>query len=389
VSFPDRSRARSLLLASLWGLIACTRTADDAAASAAVPVSVATVDRGEVSSVLELRGLLTPTPGHDVRLGALVSGRLAEVLVAEGDRVATGQLLARIEPTAFRNSQSQAEAQLSQARAQVQNADGRLERTNRAYVAGVAAGQEVDDAVAQDAAAKSALRAAQAMLSTAHNQLGRTELRAPFDGAVVHVFAAAGEPVDGSGKPIVEIADPRELELHVFVDPEHARQVLPGAKSTVRVESEPGAIFNGEVVAVAPAVDQATGAVPVRIRIANADGALKVGAVGTAEVVLGVARDVVRVPRPALVPLDVQGEGGARRLAVERISGDDKATRIPVTLGLMGKDFVQIASGLAVGDRVVVGGNYALPNGTRVVAAPASGSQEGTEAAAAATDGGT
>jgi multidrug efflux system membrane fusion protein len=193
------SRALALLT-----LFACHK-AEEAAPPPALAVQVARAERGDVSEAVEVGGQLVAPPGMDVKLGPLVSGRLAEVLVGEGDKVRQGQVLARLEGTPLRDAVAQSQAQLAQARAQEVNARAKLARAEKALQAGVAAAQEVEDDKFALAQAQAAVKSAVALSSTAGNQLGRSELRAPFDGVVAHVFAAAGEPVDAN-KPVVEVA---------------------------------------------------------------------------------------------------------------------------------------------------------------------------------------
>ena len=96
------------------------------------------MSRGDVSAAVQASGELVALPGSDVKLGPLVAGRLGEVLVAEGDRVRAGQILARLDLTPLRDAVSQSEAQLAQARAQEANAKARLARAEKALQAGVA-----------------------------------------------------------------------------------------------------------------------------------------------------------------------------------------------------------------------------------------------------------
>lgn len=357
------------LFVGLGVLVACQRASPALPAPGPVQVSAAQVTRGDVTSSLVVRGFLQALPGRDVKLGTLLSGRLAGLPVAEGDVVAAGALLARIEPTVFRDVRSQAEAGLAQTRAQTLNADLRLTRARLAFDAGVAAAQEVDDAQAQAAAARSAQRAAEATLSTAQNQLGRTELRAPFAGSVAHVFAAVGEPVDGTGKPLIEITDASSLELHASVDQASAARLSVGAAAVV--DGEVGPPVTGAVVAVSPTVDPVSGTVLVRVRFDNAEGRFKVGAVAGATFPLAVAKGVLRVPTQALVPRVQEGAGDGKALAVEKIDPDGRVVRVGVEAGVIGGTFAEVRSGVILGDTVVTSGGYALPDGTAVSVAGA------------------
>jgi cobalt-zinc-cadmium efflux system membrane fusion protein len=331
-----------------------------------VTVTAAVVVVQDLPEWVEASGELQALPGRDVKLGALQPGVLSQMLVAEGDTVTPGQLLARVDPTLVRDGLSQAEAQLSQTRAAAANAVERRKRTEQARQAGVAAQQEVDDARAQEAAAVSAARSAEASVSTARNQVGRGELKAPFAGMVAHVLAAVGEPVDGSGKPLIELADTRELEVHARFAPEAAARLRAGTPALIEL-SGGGASHPATLIAIAPVVDPATGTVTARVRVPNADGALKVGGVARVRVTVAVHQGALVVPRAALVPLDQEtSRQGERELAVEKIGADGLATRVAVKASSGSGERVQVEGELKAGDQVAVDGAYALPDGTRV-----------------------
>jgi RND family efflux transporter MFP subunit len=342
-------------------LSACRKAEESQDQPAAVPVRVAKVARSDIARVVDLAGTLEPPPGFDVKLGTIVAGRLAQVLVTEGDRVREGQVLARLDPTPLRDAVRQAEAQLSQAKAQAANAATRLSRARQAFAAGVAAQQEVDDGGLQDESARAAVRTAEAALSTARNQLARGELRAPFDGVVARVGAAAGEPVDPS-KMVVEVARVEVLELRAPVAPSQAASLRAGQPATVETEAQPGMRLPGEVSAVASVVDPATGSALVRVRVANGEGLLRANATGRGRVVIDVHQAALVVPKPAIV-------GGPDGPGVEVVE-NDKAKRVAVRTGYDDGERVEVLAGLAEGQLIIVQGAYAVPDGTPVHARP-------------------
>ncbi len=291
-----------------------------------------------------------------------------------------GDLLLQLERTPLADAVAQAEANVAQARAQRELARTKLKSAEAAFRAGVAARQEVDDARAAQVSAESALRAAQASASTARNELARSELRAPFDGQVAHVFVAEGEPVDASGKPLLEIVDNSVLELRGGVSPMAAAQVRPAMPADVLLQGADAGGVPGEVITVAPVVDAATGLVTIRVRVDNPGAQIKAGTPGRARIVVGRRAGALTIPRSAIVPLQ-QGESapseaelsaGAAGFAAEKVDGNGRVHRQPVTLGAPAGDRIEVRSGLSEGDRVVTQGAYALPDGTLVREAPAS-----------------
>ena len=352
------SRTALLALTLLKLVLACHKE-EAKETAAAVSVRVERVARGNVADVALATGALEAPPGMDVRLAPITAGRLAQVLVAEGDKVRKGQVLARLDVQPLRDLVVQAEAQLAQARAQDSNAAIRLTRASQAFAAGVAAGQEVDDARLQSDSAKANIRTAEATLSTASNQLARGELRAPFDGVVARLLAPAGEPVD-PGKPVVEVARVEVLELRAPVAPGLAMRLRPGQAASLSIDASPGSDFPATVLAVAPVLDPQSGAALVRLRVPNPQGRLKIGSLARARITLDTHQGALQVPKSALL-------GGEAGPAVEVVLAG-KAKRVSVKLGYQDGEVAEVIEGVTEGQEVISQGAYALPDGTPVVA---------------------
>src|SRR6185436_7425171 len=134
--------------------------------------------------------------------------------------------------------------------------------------------------------ARASLDRAKAAVAQARRKLSRSALAAPFDGVVVAVLVRAGEAVDGNGQPVLEVAAPDPLELRCAVPPRDAARLRAGMAAQVTVEGL-GLTRPAEVYAVSPAADAQSGNVAVRLRLANADGALKLGVLARAAVAVG------------------------------------------------------------------------------------------------------
>jgi membrane fusion protein (multidrug efflux system) len=347
-----------LLVACALSLSAC-KNAGDAHEDqpSPVPVRIASVVRADIARTVDLVGTLEPLPGSDVKLGPIVAGRLEQVLVTEGDRVRAAQVLARLDPTPLRDAVRQAEAQLAQARALEANAAAKLARARQALSEGVAAQQEVEDATLQDESSRAAVRTAKAALSTARNQLVRGDLKAPFDGVVAKIAAAAGEPVDPS-RMVVEVARVDVLELRAPVAPAQAALLRAGQEASVETEAQPGRRFPAQVTAISPVVDPTTGAALARVRVSNQEGTLRANAVGRGRVVVDVHKAALVVPKPAIV-------GGPEGPGVELVE-QGKAKRVPVQTGYGDGERVEVLSGVTENQQVIVQGAFAIPDGTPV-----------------------
>jgi membrane fusion protein, multidrug efflux system len=349
----------------------CSRRGETPEVSAEPTVTVTVVDRGPVSDLLLVSGTLEPPPGKSARLGVLVPGRLSELNVAEGDSVRAGQVLARLEATPFRDTRAQAEAALQQAEALAMNARQHLARAADLWDAGAGPAKDVEDAQAQFAAALSGVKTSTAALSLAVNQATRGEVIASMNAVVSHLYAAVGEPMDGSGKPILEIAQVDVLELQGGTPPSRASVVRPGQLAEVTVlgttNVEPGVVH-----AVSPAVDPASGLVRVRVQVPNAQARLKVGVAAEARIVLRLVPEAVRVPLGALIPA---GPGLAEP-SVNVLNPDGHVRRQTLAIGVKDSLFAEVLSGLTAGDRIVLGGSYSLPDGTAVQVADGGAQSE-------------
>jgi RND family efflux transporter MFP subunit len=325
-------------------------------------VKVAAVAQETIAPRAPVAGVLAPLPGRDVKVGALVSGRVDRVFVAEGDAVRVGQPLAHVEAEPLKQHVSEAVAMGEQAQAALVNARTKLERAERLYRDGIAAKQEVDDAQAGLVAAHSALKQAQATGGIAGVQLERATLRAPIAGVVAAVIVPAGQPVDGNATPVIEVADTKVLDLRAPVSATLVGDVAVGQRAELDVEGV-GSVA-GAVEAIAPLVDPTTNTVIVRIRVPNDDRRLR-GGMFAKGVILGAPHPGLAVPRTALLP----GDGGtATTVAV--VDKEGVVAHRSLQLGADAGDKVEARKGLSAGERVIVAGGYALPDGTKVDVAP-------------------
>jgi membrane fusion protein, multidrug efflux system len=348
--------AASLALA-LLSICACgKKEGDEEPKPAEVPTitaETATVARRTLSDDLVVRGTIAAVPNEDVKVSALVPGRVNTVKVAEGDTVRQGEVVAELDRRPLDDQRRQAAAAVEQAKGQVENARSNLQRNQQLFDRGIAAGKEVEDAKAQMVAAQASLEQATAALNTAERQLDRAQVRSPIGGQVVKRMVSTGEQVDGTAaQPIVEIANLDRVELAANVPAEYLSRVRVGQPAVVSTDAYAGRAFDGSVLAIAPAVDAATNATLVRVRISNPNRLLKVGLFAEARVQLGLRADVLVVPTPALVR-NQQGQ------AVYVVSGDI-AQRTPVEVGLEKADVIEILSGLSEGQTVLTSSVYGL-----------------------------
>lgn len=341
----------------------CAKKAEEEGAATDVPTIVADVGkvtRQDLVARLVVRGSIAAVPNADVRISALVPGRVMMLHVAEGDAVAAGQVVAEIDPRPLEDQKRQADAAVSQARAALENAKSNLDRTDRLFKRGIAAGKEVEDARAQQATAEAGVETTLAALDTATRQLARTKVTTPIAGHVVKRLVNVGEQVDGTAaQPLVEVANLDVVEFAAAVPSEQLAVVHVGQKADIVTDAYGDRAFAGEVIAIAPAVDPATNAALARIRVRNADAALKVGMFAQARIAVGERKGVLTVPPSALE----KAESGETTVYV--VTGG-VAQRTVVKTGLETSEAVELLSGVSEGQSVLTSSVHGLGEKARL-----------------------
>jgi RND family efflux transporter MFP subunit len=332
--------------------------------SAVVEVTLTKVTRADITRTITISGNVAALPNRDVRVSSLVAGRITDLRVAEGDQVASGQIIARIDDRPFRDQLQQAEAAVAQARANLDNARLARTRDETLFARGIVARKELEDARTQQTVAEAALRQAEAAVSLVRLQLTRTEIHAPLTGTVVKKFSSVGEQVDGTAsQPLVEVAERGEVELFANVPAPYLAHFRPGQTIGVTSEAFPGKTLRGRVAAVSPAVDPGTNVGLVRIRLANEGGLLRLGMFLSAQVAVETHANALVVP-PEAIYRDQAGQPH-----VYRVEGDT-AVSVAVTLGIETPERDEVLSGAKEGEAIVWTGAYGLGEKTKIKVKP-------------------
>jgi RND family efflux transporter MFP subunit len=328
---------------------------EEGAANVVAEVTVTRVERADIQSTLSVTGTISALPNQDVRVSSLVPGRVAQMMVAEGDHIREGQVLAKIDDRPFRDQVQQAQAAVDQAKANLENSRLNLQRNEKLLERGIAARKDVEDARTQASVNKAALSQAEAAYSLARLSLSRTEVRSPLSGMAVRRLLSAGEQVDGTAaQPVFEVANTSEVELFGNVPALYLDKIRVGQVLRISADAFPGRVFQSHTVAISPAVDPSTNVGLVRIRIANGAGLLRLGMFLSAQVPLETHRNALVA---ALQAVYRDSDGNPE---IYRVEGE-KAEAVPVKLGLETKDRVELLSGAQEGETIILAGGYGLP----------------------------
>ena len=307
---------------------------------------------------------------------ARVAGELQGLQVREGDSVRAGQVLAQIDATENAARLRQAEQQAQAAAAQLAIAQRQLEN-NRALVGqGFISPTALQTTQANWDAAQANHLAAQAGVELARKALHDTVLRSPIDGQVAQRLANNGERL-GVEARVLEVVDPRELELEALLAPADALQVRLGQSAQLRLQGQDsGPSVRATVVRINPSAQASSRALPVYLlleRAATTDAAtaaLRQGqyvqgvlTVGSAQV-LALPLEVVRTDKP---------EPYVQALENQRVV--HRSVQLGARSLLNGQTWVAITHGLSEGAQVLAASVGLLREGTEVrtatTAAPA------------------
>ncbi len=295
---------------------------------ATIPVSLVTVEPKTMDAVVSAVGTLNSR--NTSVLSSKIMGKVIALHAKEGDHVAAGTLLVKIES-------GEISAQLFQAQAAYNNTKLQYDRVKRLFDEKAATQMEMDQATLGLDSANAGLNGAKAMESY-------TIIEAPISGQIVEKHINLGE-MALPGQPIIKIEDNRNLRLEVTVREQDLSFIQAGKPVVVQIDALPGRNIKATVAQVVPASDVRTHSFIVKIDIPS-DKSLITGMYGKALFSTG-KREAIVVPKAAIVELS--GISG-----VYIVSSEGSAVFQMVRLGEATGESIEAVTGLKAGDRVIV-----------------------------------
>jgi len=340
-------------------------------------VELGAAKRGDLSAHLTVVGNLIGLQTVDI--APRTAGRLLSVNVQMGDRVRRGQVMAKVEDREIVEQVRQAEASQEVARATIRQREADLkvaelnfERSKNLFQRQLLAKQSLDDAesrymaaVAQHDLSKAQLNQNDSRLQELRINLQNTSVTSPVDGFVGKRSVDPGAMVNTS-TAIASVVDISRLRLVVNVIEKDLRMVSPGDVADVEVDAYPGETFRGKIARVAPVLDPATRTATMEVEIPNGDNKLKPGMYARINLTVEDRKNTLVVPKNAVI--DFESKRG-----VWSPNGENRATFLPVTLGIEGTDTIEILTGLKEGDKFVTTGAAAVRNNDQLLIAGAGG----------------
>lgn len=306
-------------------------------------VSTQLVARVDKQPTLALTGTVEAV--REAVVSAKVAGRVAGIPVKNGDTVRAGQILVQVDDSDYRNALAISQATLAKAEANLELVQGNYDRQKVLFDNGAISAMDFDSVKASLAAAKADASSAAAAVDNARTALQNASVSAPIDGVAADCNVKIGQFL-APGTPLLKVVDISSVRAVVNVEQDDLAAVKSGQAARVTAGAYSDRIFEGTVDLINPVAGSSTRVFETKIIAANSDRLLRPGMFVKVEIDTGEPVPVIAVPQNAVV-------SSAGLYYVFLIDGD-RAKRQQVQVGQVIGQQVEIASGLAEGQRIVL-----------------------------------
>lgn len=325
------------------------------------PEDVLTVQSNALASGPVITGSIQPERKADLR--AEVSAVVLQVLKENGEPVKRGDVLVKLDETSIRDTLMSAEASARAADQAFEQSTRALDRLKTLRASGMTSAQALDDAEVRRNTAQSEVSAARARVATARQQVGRTVVRAPFDGIVSDRKVSAGDTA-AIGKELLKVIDPTSMRFEGRVSADKIAAVKVGQPVMFHVNGYGEQQFSGIVKRIDPAANDVTRQVEVLVGFNGGKQPSVAGLYAEGRVDAEVS-DALTLPESAMV------KAGDKTYAW-KLKGNALA-RADLTVGARDPRTgnFEIKGGLAAGDAVLRHPNASLKDGQKIELAAA------------------
>jgi RND family efflux transporter MFP subunit len=331
------------------------------------------VETGEITEISPVQSttLLSATgyvvPETSSKIGARVPGRVAKVLVREGDKVKAGDIIARLDDSDQKSALAIARSRVHAAGARARTARAstgeistKINRERKLVERRLAARADLEDMQAKlrsmqetVGAANAETGAAQAEVQAIKVTLEHMVIMSPISGTVTTKPVSVGELVGPSSRPVAEIADLSSLVVEVDVPERGLDQIKPGSPCEITLDAFSGKSFRGEMKEIGTKVDRAKGTVSVKVKFVDdpervlPEMAARVSFLNTA-----LTAQAMRAKPKKMLPAAAVVERGGQKVVF--VVAEGKVKQTPVTLGPKEGERFQVVEGPAPGSKLVV-----------------------------------
>jgi len=433
-SRPASSRRRQRLIVLLVAVVALLiltiivwrwrRSTEEEVTAVVVSVKVAKAEKEPIAAQVSAVGTIYPRDKADV--AAKISAQIKRMALLKNKAVRAGEVIAVLESRDLQSQRAEAAAALNEARAserslvtgtipktnaedqkalidaraKVNNARATYERRRALYEKGGISKKDLEASQRELTTAEDELRLdeqtvtlrarslnpndralaaartaqAQQHLASLDSQLSYATIRAPISGIVTDQFQYEGEFAAAGGK-LVTIADVSEVIVKAPFADTVVASLNVGDAATVLPTDTAAEQMKGQVSLLSRSSDPANRTVEVWVTLGNGAGLLRANGAAQVTIAAESKNDAVVVPASAVTLEATNTDEGT----VMVVDAANVAHEIKVTIGIRTADKIEIVSGLQGGETVVIEGNYALPDGTKVEVAKEEEKPDGDE----------
>ncbi|QJR17282.1 efflux RND transporter periplasmic adaptor subunit [Pelagibacterium halotolerans] len=314
----------------------------------------------DLSAAIAFTGSVRPVQSADI--SAQVAGIANQVHVQAGDAVAAGDVLVEIDATDLNLQLRQQQSALSSTEIQLNAARQTLDRVRSLAERGSTPQANLDAAIAEVDGLEASLASLQSQVEQVQTNIGRTIIRAPFDGMVSNRMVEPGQVVS-QGAVVVSLVDLSRVTVDAMVPLAQTASITAGQTASLEVQGLDGSVFEAAVERINPVAEEGTRSVVVHLGLDNPDSRLRGGMFVTGRIVTEAASDVIAVPQDAVLGDDeehyvlavVDGEITRRAVSIEKVW--DRLGMVEIGEGVASGDLIVALplSGLEAGQSVVVG----------------------------------
>jgi len=332
--------------------------------------SAVILTESQAQSVLSATGYVVAE--RQAAVASKATGRLEYLAVEEGDTIAKGQIIGRIENADMEAALDLAKANLEQASANSLEASLEFNRQRELLAGGYTTTQAFEVAQARQKSASAAVSAARASMRGAEVALENTFIRAPFNGTVLTKHADVGEVVapfasSASSKgAVVDLADMNSLEVEADVSEANIQRVERGQRCEIILDAYPHKRYEGYVKKIVPTADRSRATVLTKVAFKEIDRnvlpqmSARINFLSTDvdSISRSMPDSVVAVPNSAIVMRD------GRQMVYTIV--DDKARSIEIEIGAKFGNMTQIIKGIEPRQKIILSPSTDLKNGDKV-----------------------
>lgn len=313
-------------------------------------------------NILEVSGSIEAI--QNAAVSAKTAGRVSEIAVENGTRVAAGEVLVRVEDTDYINQLAASQAVLDKAQTNLASLTRDYERGQTLFKAGAISQKAMDDLEDGLKAARADVAAAEASVANAEEALAGTLIKAPISGLVANRSIKLGQML-AAGTPVLLVEDLSEVNIVVKIGQKDLDHIKTGLDCSVCVDTYPDQKFTGKVVVINPVAEAGSRVFECKVKVENPNEMLKPGMFARVSIKIGDDQQVLAVPLEAL--------SSTQGLYYVFIPDGDVVKQQKVEIGALMGNMVEIKSGLVNGQLIVVSNVNKLKDGDHIQTASGQG----------------